>query len=376
MSLDLFITCAETLEPLLVKELHDIGYVDAKPSFRGVTLPYSMQAVYEINYLSRLAGRVLLPLAKFPCKDAKELYTQAKKLDWLKYISENKTLAIDVNGKHKAFNNTLYAAQVLKDALCDHCKEICGKRPSVNVQSPDVQLSLFLQNDYVTISLDTSGEPLFKRGYRRECVTAPLQESLAAAFLMMANYKGDEILLDVCCGSGTLLIEAALMATRTPPGYLRRKWGFFNLPEYSETAFEDVKKIHQAKICPLKEGLLYGYEINRENVRIANVNIRTAGFHDGIQVMKGAFQEGMLSILPNLVICNPPHGLRLEDEESLKPLYRALGDFFKHKMAKPSKAFIFTTSPVLAKEVGLKPHKRHIVKSSGDEGRLLEFDIY
>lgn len=372
----LFITCAAELEPLLMEELKNLGYSDAEIAFRGCLLPYSLKAVYEINFLSRIAGRVLLPLATFSCRDAKDLYDKAKEIDWLKYLSKEKSFAIDVSGKHRAFTNTLYAAQVLKDALCDFCRDKTGERPSVHLKSPDLQLSLFLEHNKATIYLDTSGEPLFKRGYRKETVTAPLQESLASAFLMLAGYTGEEVLLDPCTGSGTILIEAALMASKTPPGYLRKKWGFFNLPEYSREEWAEIRAIHEAKIIPLKPHKFYGYEINKENARMAVVNIREAGFVDRIIIKRESFVGAELEVKPNLIICNPPHGLRLGSEEDLKPLYRALGDFFKNQMSVPGKAFVFTTNSLLAKEVGLKAKKRHIVKSSGDEGRLLEFEIY
>lgn len=376
MSAELFVTCPETLELLLAEELKEMGIENVNVSFRGVYVPLSMKNMYDINYMSRIAGRVLYPITSFSCYDKEDLYAKAKKIDWSKFLTNDKTFAIDVNGKHRAFSNTLFAAQVLKDALCDQFRDKTGKRPNVQLQSPDVQLSLYLENDNVSISFDTSGDPLFKRGYRKEVVTAPLQESYAAAFLRMARYTGNEILLDPCCGSGTILIEAALIASHTPPGYLRKKWGFFGLPEYSRTEWEAVKKEHDSKIRPIAPNRLFGYDISKDNVWVAIVNLRSSGFFDKIQVTKQDFMEATPEVLPNLVVCNPPHGGRLDTPERLQPLYRALGEFLKQKLAKPARAFVFTSSLELSKEVGLKPKQRHVIKLSGTDCRLLEYDLY
>lgn len=377
MESKLFVTCQETLEPLLVDELQELGFTEIEQAFCGVFVPASIEAIYKINYLSRIGGRVLDPIASFPCRSKEELYAFVKELEIEKYLSLKKTFAIDVNGQNKAFNNTFYAAQVTKDAICDRFREKTEERPSVSAKSPDVQLNLFLQHNRVTLSFDTSGEPLFKREYRRETVAAPMQESLAAAILRIAKYKGDEELIDPCCGSGTILIEAALIASRTPPGYFRKKWGFFSHPDFSKETWDSFKADEDSKRIAINKDKIIGFDINRECVRVANVNIRSAGLQDAIVLHRLDFREEWPPIgPPNLLITNPPHGGRLGDEEQLIGLYRSLGDCFKQKLAKPSKAFVFTASPLLSKEVGLKPKQRHILKSSGTECRLLEFDIY
>lgn len=373
---EIFVTCQAGLEPLLVEELKELGFNEAREGFRGVYAEASLEGIYAINYLSRIGGRVLVPIARFNCFDKRSLYAGAINVDWTKYIPQGMTFAIDVNGQHPDFRNTLFAAQVLKDAICDQFRERTGSRPNVNTAAPDVQLNLFLMKGAALISFDTSGAPLFKRGYRREASEAPIQESLAAAILRIAKYSGEEIILDPCCGSGTFLIEAAYIATKTPAGFHRKAWGFYHFPDFNEEEWQKVKSEADSQRVPLASGKIFGVEVNKDCARICRANLRAAGFFPQISIVQEDFNDHLPSVLPNLIICNPPHGNRLGDANNLIDLYRSLGDFLKHKSAKPAKGFVFTTNLELAKEIGLKPTKRHVIKSSGMDSRLLEFDLF
>jgi putative N6-adenine-specific DNA methylase len=374
--IELFVTCGQFLEPLLVKEIQAMGIDRVREGYRGAHVEVDdFNSVYLINYASRIASRVLVPLVKFKCLDRTTLYDGASTVNWTDYIGKEKTFAIDANVTHRELKNSLFASQVVKDAVCDHFRHRTGARPHIDPQEPDVQLNLFIQNDWAILSFDTSGLPLHKRGYRMETVEAPMQESLAAALLMLAEYRGDEILYDPCCGSGTLLIEAALMATKTAPGYLRKRWGFMEHPQFSQEQWLKVKMDEDAKRQPLK-GDISGTDINKNAVRIAKTNLRAAGFHLQVEVIQADFREYTPAKLPNFVICNPPHGKRLDDVEVLKPLYRSLGDFMKRNTEKPAKGFVFTSSQDLAKEVGLAAKRRHVLWSGGIESRLLEFELY
>ncbi len=377
--MDLFVTCAKGLEPLLAEELESLGY-SSSPGFRGVNLKdVSMDAIYRINYQSRIATRVLLHLHHFQCYDSKSLYNAALKIDWQSYVPMGKTIAIDSNVSHPKLRNSLFAAQVLKDAICDQLKEKMGERPNVNIKNPDIQLNLYIYENRGVISFDTSGDSLGKRGYRHESVEAPMQENLAAALLTIARYRGTDILCDPCCGSGTLLIEAALIASKTAPGYLRTKWGFQSLPEYDEAKWLDVKNQIDAMRVDLPKNCIFGSDINKQAVHAATVNLRSSGFHRSIDIIQSDVSELNPKVPPTLVITNPPYGVRLEGIDHLCHLYREIGHFMKRKMAtepKPTKGFVLTGSPLLAKEVGLHVSKRHIIFNGGIEARLLEFDIY
>lgn len=374
----LFVTCGQGLEQLLIQELAELGFTDVREGFRGVYVhDNSMNAIYRINYCSRLGGRVLMPLTKFRCFDQKALYRNGRDVEWLKYIPKPKTtFAIDANVKHRQLRNSLYAAQVLKDAICDQIKEITGSRPNINVKNPDVQLNLFIHDDQAYISVDTSGMPLHKRGYRQEAGEAPLQESLAAALLRLARYEANDILLDPCCGSGTILIEAALIASRTAPGYLRQKWGFMLLPQFLLNDWLTVKNAADDLRQPIPKNHLFGIDVNKNVSRICQGNLRAAGFLKDVLVKHEDFREFKPEILPNLIVTNPPHGKRLESPDILIPLYRALGDFMKHHVAKPARGFVFTANSPLVKEIGLSANRRYVLSNSGVDSRLLEFDLY
>lgn len=373
----LFVTCSSHLEPLLEQEIHDLGYGKTRIGFRGVYVEVpKISDLYRLNYCLRLASRVLFPLLEFKCQGKEDLYEAALQLKWFPYFRSAKTFAIDANVDHPKLRNSLFAAQVMKDAICDQLVKEIGKRPSVDTSQPDLQLNLFIRQGKGVISLDTSGEALHKRGYRQEGGEAPLRETVAAALLRMGRYGSNEIMIDPCAGSATFLIEAAMIASNTPPGIYRTKWGFFHLLDFSEKEWLEVKIQEDAKRIPLQKGRFFGIELNKNAHRMALGNLKAAGFHQVIQLILGDFRDTEPAIPPTFLITNPPWGRRLEDESSLIPLYRSLGDFMKRKMRKPSKGFILTGSALLAKEVGLAASRRHVVDNGGVDSRLLEFDIY
>ena len=372
----LYVTCGQGLEPLLAEELAELGFDVVQQGYRGVSLEGNIQAIYKINYCSRIASRVLMPLKQFKCFNAKTLYDDMRTIDWAQYIPKGKTFAIDANVTHPRLRNSLYASQVVKDAICDQFRAVTGERPSVRPKDPDVQLNLYIRDEQGIIYFDTSGSPLTKRGYRIETVEAPIHETLAAALLRLAGYKGTEILCDPCCGSGTFLIEAALIASKTAPGYLRTRWGFMGLPGFDNSAWLKVKAEVDSSRVVLQAGHYMGCDQNRNAIRITKSNIKAAGFGFANDLVVSDFQAFEPPVRPDFIITNPPHGKRLDNEESLVPIYRALGNFLKTRGAKPARGFIFTGSMLLAKEVGLAPKQRHVVDNSGVESRFLEFDLF
>lgn len=373
----LFVTCSSHLEPYLEEELHDLGYTKTRQGFRGVFVDvFALKDIYRINYCLRTASRVLFPLLSFNCRGREDLYDAASKINWFPYFRKAKTFAIDANVDHPKLRNSLFAAQVVKDGICDRLVKETGKRPSIDTAQPDLQLNLFIREGQGVLSLDTSGDALHKRGYRQEGGEAPLRETLAAALLRIGRYRADDVMIDPCAGSATFLIEAAMMASNTPPGIYRTKWGFFHHLDFSENEWLEVKIQEDSKRIPLQKGKIFGIELNKNAHRIALGNLKAAGFHQAVSITHGDFKEIDPQVPPTFLITNPPWGRRLDEEESLIPLYRSLGDFMKRKMHKPSKGFILTGSQLLAKEVGLSASRRHVVDNGGVESRLLEFDIY
>lgn len=375
--LPLFVSCAPELEPLLVEELKELGLSSLHIGYRGVFVnDWDWRTIYRINYASRLASRVLLPILRFRCFDRRSLYRHVMEIDWPQYLKDGWTFAIDANVNHRELRNSLFAAQVAKDAICDQMRQKTGRRPSVQLQNPDVQINLFIHQQNAVISFDTSGEPLHKRGYRQETVEAPIQETLAAAILRLTQCTKDNILLDPCCGSGTFLIEAALMLTNTPPGYLRTRWGFMRHPQYDSAEWLRARNQIDEKRIPLENQHIFGIDRSQAAVRASKINLKAAGFISQIDVQQADFREYQPSIRPNLIVANPPHGRRLEEEDQLRPLYRALGDFIKHQCTKPGKGFVFTSNYELSKEVGLSAKRRYVLNNGGLDSRLLEYDVF
>lgn len=375
--MELFVTCATHLESLLEEELRSLGFSDLRQGFRGVyCIVDAFDAVYRINYLSRLASRVLLPLKDFTCRGPEELYRNARSIDWMPYFRKAQTFAIDANVDHPQLRNSLYAAQVVKDAICDQLVEKRGKRPNVETYRPDLQLNLFIRGQKAILSFDTSGDPLHKRGYRQEGSEAPLQETLAAALLKLSDYRAEEVMIDPCAGSGTLLIEAAMIASQTPAGFFRTAYGFQHHPEFNEQAWLKIRNEEDEKKIPLQKGRFYGIELNKNTHRIALANLRATGFFRDVVLESGDFRQHTPKAAYTYLLTNPPYGKRLEDPALLAPLYRSLGDFMRNHMAKPSRGYVLCGNLELTKELGLAAKKRIVLDNGGLEARLLAFDLY
>jgi putative N6-adenine-specific DNA methylase len=360
--MNIFVTCSSALEPILLKELETLGYPQGKIDYKGVYVPdVTIEDIYRINYLSRVAIRVLLPIHRFNVHDQKSLYQSISKIDWSQWIPQNKTFAIDSHVSHKQLTNSLFAAQKTKDAICDQLKESRGFRPNIDTKNPDIKLNLFIKDKRGIISFDTSLESLSRRGYRKHSVPAPLPESLAAALLLMVGYEGQS-LGDPCCGSGTFLIEAAWIATNTPPGILRTKWGFESLPIHSPELWNKVK--HSQKIQGSPK--LWGIEKNPQYLQACQANLEDAGVDSLVTLTQGDFATTPFPFSIDWIFTNPPHGKRLQNEDAL---YESLGDLIK---AHAQKGFVLTNN----KSIRLKSHRKHIVHHSTDDMRLFEYHIF
>lgn len=376
MNKDLFISCLPGLEEVLGQEVESLGYPFSKGR-AGVFVPYEgMKQIYRLNLHLRTASRVLLPLASFRCYDKNDLYQGALDINWKPWFKNLPTFAIDAFVMHKLLTNSLFAAQVVKDAICDQLKGSVGARPSVDTTHPELGLHLYIIDNTATISFDTSNPPLHQRGYRIEGGTAPLRENLAAGLLMLAGYSAEDALVDPCCGSGTFLIEAALIASKTAPGINRTSFGFFRHPEFSKEEWEAVKGEASKNRVALEPGKFFGIEESPKTFAILKQAIHQSKMDRWISVSQGDFRHMSLPFEPNFVIANPPYGVRLSEMESLAPLYGDLGDFLKRKTKKPAKGAIFTGSLELAKCVGLRTSKRFILSNGGIECRLLTYDLY
>lgn len=357
-----------------VAELVELGAEDVRPEYSGIHFKADPPTLYRINYLSRLLSRCLAPLASFACRDTDTLYRKAKQIHWEDFFSKKNTFAISAIVSDSAISHSKFAALRLKDAVADYFRDKTGQRPDVSIRNPDVLLNLHIRHDKATISLDTSGGALHRRGYREETVAAPMQETVAAAIIRFSGWDGLVPLYDPMCGSGTLLCEALMRYCRIPAGVFRDRFGFESLPDFNGTVWKQVKQAVDGRIRELPEGLIAGSDIDKVAVSAARVNLM--GLHHGknVQVKKTDFRN-LPALEKHVIVTNPPYGIRMGVDEGLESFYKDLGDFLKQK-CKGSTAFIYFGDRKHIKNMGLKTSWKKPIRAGGLDGRLVKYDIY
>lgn len=362
MNEELFVSCPHHFEELLMQELKGFGIPKLRQGFCGVYAPAEMLHVYQINYCSRIATRVLWPLTRFGCPDKEALYTMAKRVGWAKYLSVDKTFAIDANVHHHNLTNSLFAALVVKDAICDYFRDKTDQRPSIDTKNPDVQLNLFIQKGQATLYLDTSGAPLHKRGWRMENTEATLHESLAAGLLIGSGFKNGVSLCDPFCGSGTFLVEAAMIATKTPAGFFRKSWGFMNMPYFKEEEWLKFKQSADSRIIPLEKGMICGSDKDPETFKTCYRHLKHTGFRGLIELENQDVAVYHPPTKPKLVICNPPYGKRLE---LTKAVALGMKQFIERECSEDTHIFVLTSDPNLISSLGRKATEEIAFKNGG-----------
>jgi putative N6-adenine-specific DNA methylase len=291
-------------------------------------------------------------------------------------MTHSDTFAVNASVSNTpSLTHSQYAALKVKDAICDCFRRKTGERPSVNVQSPDLGVHLFIRNNRATISIDVSGGSMHKRGYRTASVEAPMQETLAAAVIRLSGWDGERPLLDPMCGSGTLLCEAAMSYCRIPAGFLRKEWGFTRLPDFDSNRWKKVKTSAEAAMRPLPAGLISGSDLNRDAVRATRTNLNNLpGCKDRIRLSeKNVFD--IPAVGNTAIVVNPPYGVRLGDRESAEKLMKEFGDFLKQRCTGCT-AYIYAGDRQLLKKVGLKPEWKKELNNGGLEGILGKIDLY
>lgn len=362
------------MEELCKKELIELNATDVETTYRGVYFKSDLSNLYKINYTARLLSRVLAPLKTFHCNNTNVLIKTAKKIHWEDFCSIEKTFAISSSVAKSSITNSLYASQVLKDVIADYFRDKYGKRPNVDTVNPDVRLNLHIEKDQAVISLDTSGESLHKRGYRLLAGEAPMQETLAAAIIRLSNWNGENPLWDPMCGSGTILCEALMHYCKIPAQYLRKNFGFFNLPDFDLEVWKKVKAKSDLDIRPLPKGLISGSDKSQKMIDVAKDNLSRLPYSDSVKLSCHPFQH-VKEFKNGTLIVNPPYGIRLGEIEEVRLLYKDLGDFLKTKCNGTS-AFIYTGDPSLRKSIGLKTSKRIPLVNGKLEGVLFQIDSY
>ncbi len=379
-----FATCARGLEYLLRDELVELGASDVREARAGVHFSGTLEVGYKACLESRLASRVLLPLAEFQATDTDALAAEVGKLDWSRHMAPDATMAVDAVCQQSAIDHSRYAAQRVKDAVVDQFRERSGERPSVDLDQPDIRLNLFLKRNQALLSLDLSGGSLHRRGWRQTRVSAPLKENLAAAILLRAGwpavYRAGGALVDPMCGSGTLLIEGALMAADVAPGLGHEHFGFTAWRGHDEVLWQRLvqaaEKRADAGLRSLQP-VFFGSDHDSQAVAAAKRNAQTAGVAGFLQLARhdvGHARPPEGSDKPGLVVCNPPYGERLERDGGLETLYATLGSTLREYFA-GWQAAIITSHKELGFALGLRAHKHYQLYNGKLECLLLLFDL-
>ncbi|MEO8401111.1 MAG: bifunctional 23S rRNA (guanine(2069)-N(7))-methyltransferase RlmK/23S rRNA (guanine(2445)-N(2))-methyltransferase RlmL [Gammaproteobacteria bacterium] len=376
--MNFFATTPKGLELLLAEELRQLGAVDAAEKLAGVTFSGDLTLAYKACLWSRLANRILLRLAQIPAATPEELYSAVQTIQWEEHIEPTGTLNVNFITSHSNITHSLFGAQKVKDAIVDQLREKFAVRPNVSREKPDVAIHVYLHRNIATISLDLSGESLHKRGYRLEQGAAPLKENLAAAILLRANWpkvaSEQGMLLDPMCGSGTLLIEAALMAGDIAPGLLHDYFGFINWKKHDATLWQHLLKDAVARKNLNNIPKIIGYDQDAHAIKIAFANIERAGLRGKIHVEKREISAVDQQPVSGLLVTNPPYGERLGEEPELKKLYERLGEKFKQNFV-GWQAAVLTGNPELGKTMGIRAKKHYALFNGPIPCQLLLFDV-
>jgi putative N6-adenine-specific DNA methylase len=366
-----FAPCPRGLEALLAKELTALGARAARGLAGGVAFAGDWALCYRANLWSRIASRVLWKLAEFPYASEDDVYRAVRALDWEALFPVERTLRVYVTAQRSPLKSLEFITLRIKDAVCDSFRDASGRRPSVERLRPDVRVHAFLEERAATLYLDTSGEPLFKRGWRGAAHEAPLRENLAAGIVMLTGWRPDAALLDPMCGAGTLLIEAAAMARGRAPG-AKRRFGFEKLSSFDTQAWERIKR--EPAQAPAPTPRLYGSDRDPAALSAARRNLAEAGVERWVKLERADVLERAAPEPSGVLVANPPYGERLGAPEDLARFYPALGDALKRRFA-GWRCFIFTADLRLPKLIRLEPERRVPLYNGALECRLYEFCI-
>lgn len=362
------------LEGVLADELTALGAEDVAQGVRMVSFRGDKRLMYKANFACRTALSILKPFYKFRSTDVDDLHRQLCGFDWQQIMSVNQTFAISVTASGDEFRNTQFVTYRVKDAIVDYFVALSGKRPSIRVTNPDVRFDVHIAGTEVTLSLNSSGDPLYKRGWRVAQTDAPINEVLAAGIIRLSGWHGECDLIDPMCGSGTFLVEAAMIATNTAPGVFRNDYAFQRWPDYDADLYDEIynddsdEREFSHKI--------YGSDINGKAIAIARANAKSAGMARHIELELRDIAD--ISEVPagGIVITNPPYGKRLGGDENLQALYAVIGERLKHAFKGYNAWLICIDDKELVRHIGLKPSQRYPLLNGSLECNLLHYVMF
>lgn len=363
------------LEDLLAEELRALGAGNPEPMPGGVEWHGGWPICWRANLESRLATRVLWRVGHGRYRSEADIYKLAHSLTWAKWFTPDKTLRVFVTARQSPLKSLEFITLRIKDAVCDHFRAASGKRPSVDTARPMVRIHAFLSRDAATLYLDTSGEPLYKRGFKPGTVEAPLKENLAAGILKLSGWQADadEPLVDPMCGSGTFLAEAAQMALGIAPG-LGRRFAFEHLRSFDASLWDTIRKAAEARQRPARVLPIYGSDIAGSQLRRASENLAAAGLESCVSLSKADLLEYSPPAAGGVMVANPPYGVRLGEAEELAAFYPRLGDALKQRWA-GWRCYLFSADMNLPRTIGLKASRRAPLYNGALECRLFEYKM-
>lgn len=371
MSLSFFASCPRGLEGLLAAELHTLGSVNEEQVPGGVAFEGDLRTCYRANLESRLATRVLLRLSREPYRDERDVYEAARAVPWPQWFSEKLSIRVDLNAIRSPLKSLDFATLRIKDAVCDRFRAERGSRPDVDTRSPGARVFAFLDHRSATLYLDTSGEPLHRRGYRRDAAEAPLKENLAAGILRLTGWDGREPLLDPMCGSGTLVIEAAMMALAIPPGHARG-FGFERLAGFDGRLWSEVREGALARAGTPHRLALFARDRYGDALERARANLTAAGLAECAELKQADVLDTKAPAGSGVLVANPPYGARMGDRDTLAKFYPRLGDTLKKYYA-GWRCYLFSGDPKLPRLIRLHASRRTPLYNGALECRLYEY---
>jgi 23S rRNA G2445 N2-methylase RlmL len=371
----ILVTCAKGITPFLKQELLDLGFPGLSESVAGIATEGSLDDTLRLNLLLRTGHRVLFLLSEFTAHDADALYHQVSKIAWEDYIAENGYVCVTSSVDNPGIRDSRYANVKCKDAIVDRIREKRGRRPDSGPDQDRVVVNLYWKGDSCSLYFDTSGEPLSRRGYRKIPMTAPMQETLAAAVIMATGWSDRGNFINPMCGSGTLAIEAVLRGLNMAPGLFRDNFGFMHIKGFKESLWEELHAQAKRDRKKTMGCRIIATDIRREAVEAAKRNAAFAGVEHFIEFAVCDYSDTAIPGGSGIVVLNPEYGERMGKIKELESVYKGIGDFFKQK-CKGYKGYVFTGNLDLAKKVGLRAKRRVAFFNSGIECRLLEYELY
>ena len=339
------------LEPVLAKELTQLGANDVQIGRRMVSFTGDKEMMYRANFQLHTAIKILKPIRHFKAKSADDVYEEIRKTDWTEYLDNDKTFAVDSVVFSEEFRHSKFVSYKVKDAIVDQFREKTGSRPNISVANPDIRLNIHIAEDRCTLSLDSSGESLHRRGYRQESVEAPLNEVLAAGMILLTGWQGDTDFIDPMCGSGTLLVEAALIAHNMAPGLFRKEYAFEKWPDFDADLFDRIYN-DDSQEREFKHHI-YGYDIDMKAVNTARLNVKAAGLTQSITVEQQDFKTFKQPAEKSILVTNPPYGERISTPDLLGT-YKMIGERLKHEFT-GNDAWVLSYREECFDQIGLKP---------------------